>query len=195
MIELSPERPADSAAIEALLDAAFGPDRLKKISYSFRHGVEPLHDLSLVARAGDTVIGTIRAWPIAVESSPVPAILVGPVAVDRAWQGGGTGRRLIEAALAGARRQGIALAVLVGDTSYYGRFGFAPAAAWGLVMPRENPDRVLALVLDPGVAIPSGRLMPQRGCPAAARSHLRPEASPLARIVSACAAGTGREKK
>jgi predicted N-acetyltransferase YhbS len=37
--------------------------------------------------------------------------------------------------------------VLVGDIDYYARFGFAPAAPMGLVMPGEQPHRLLACEL------------------------------------------------
>jgi len=63
----------------------------------------------------------------------------------------------MRASLARATAAGHRLVVLVGDEPYYGRFGFRPAAEWGVSMERESPARVLALPLDGSEAvIPSG---------------------------------------
>ena len=50
LVSIEAEAPADSPAIEALLDEAFGADRHKKQSYRFRQHVGPVEALSLVAR-------------------------------------------------------------------------------------------------------------------------------------------------
>ncbi|HLY56902.1 MAG TPA: N-acetyltransferase [Stellaceae bacterium] len=163
MIDIRPEQPGDAAAIEYLLDEAFGADRHRKISYTFRRGVERIEGLCLAARDGDALVGTIRGWPIAVGTHEGPALLVGPVAVARARQGTGLGGQLIGEVLHRGRAIGLSLAVLVGDMSYYGRFGFTPAAGYGIIMPREVPARVLALALDPEIPPPSGELQPWDG--------------------------------
>jgi predicted N-acetyltransferase YhbS len=159
MIEITLEQPHDAAMIECLLDQAFGPHRINKISYRYRRGVEALHPLCLVARDDGAFVGTIRNWPIAIEDSEVPTILVGPVAVDPARAGCGIGAQLMNEAMKRARVAGYRLAVLVGDEPYYGRFGFAPVQHWGLVMPDEVAARVLGLLLDPALAVPRGRLI------------------------------------
>lgn len=155
MIEITNERPPDAAAIETLLDQAFGPGRMAKSSYSYRKRVSRIWPLCLVARDGDEIVGTIRYWPIAIGGTP--ALLLGPVAVRASLQSTGVGGLLMRASLARATAAGHRLVVLVGDEPYYGRFGFRPAAEWGVSMERENPARVLALPLDGSqAAIPSG---------------------------------------
>jgi predicted N-acetyltransferase YhbS len=53
--------------------------------------------------------------------------------------------------------------LLVGDYGYYRRFGFRPAAPHGIVMPGENPARLLALPLAPGALdAVAGPLQPWR---------------------------------
>lgn len=157
MIEITNERPTDAAAIETLLDQAFGPGRLAKSSYSYRKRVSRLWPLCLVAREADALVGTIRYWPIGIGPQAAPALLLGPVAVRADFQSTGVGGLLMRASLARATAAGHRLVVLVGDEPYYGRFGFKPAAEWGVSMERENPARVLALPLDGSdVAIPSG---------------------------------------
>src|SRR5579859_3267157 len=160
MIEITNERPADAAAIETLLDQAFGPGRLAKSSYSYRRRVGRLWPLCLVARAAGEIVGTIRYWPIGIGRTAAPALLLGPVAVHDERRSSGVGGLLMRASLARATAAGHRLVVLVGDEPYYGRFGFKPAAHWGISMERENPARVLALPLVTAEAdaapVPSG---------------------------------------
>ena len=157
MIEITNERPSDAAAIETLLDQAFGPGRLTKSSYSYRKRVSRLWPLCLVAREADEIVGTIRYWPIAIGPIAAPALLLGPVAVRAAHQSTGVGGLLMRASLSRATAVGHRLVVLVGDEPYYGRFGFRPAGEWGVSMEREHPARVLAMPLDgSAAAIPAG---------------------------------------
>jgi predicted N-acetyltransferase YhbS len=157
MIEITNETPADAAAIETLLDQAFGPNRLAKSSYSYRKRVARLWPLCLVARDADTVVGTVRYWPIAIGPMAAPALLLGPIAIRDDLRSTGVGGLLMRSSLARAAAAGHRLVVLVGDEPYYGRFGFRPAAEWGVSMARESPARVLALPLDGNDGpIPSG---------------------------------------
>jgi predicted N-acetyltransferase YhbS len=157
MIEITTERPSDAAAIETLLDQAFGPDRLAKSSYSYRKRVSRIWSLCLVAREAGEIVGTIRYWPIMIGDTP--ALLLGPVAVRGDQRSTGVGGLLMRASLARAEAAGHKLVVLVGDEPYYGRFGFKPAVQWGIAMERESPTRVLALPLGDSVAaIPAGRV-------------------------------------
>lgn len=165
MFSITTERAEDGPAVETLLDRAFGPQRQSKLSYGYRAGVAPAVHLCLVARADThgSIVGTIRYWPIAIGARRLPALLLGPLAVEPSLAGQGIGRALIRQSLdmaAWARHSSV---LLVGDESYYGRFGFRPAAAHGIVMPGENPARLLALELVPGaLAQASGTLQPRR---------------------------------
>jgi predicted N-acetyltransferase YhbS len=158
---LEAERPDDGPVIEALLNRAFGADRKTKISYRYREGVAPLAPLSRVARGADALLGSIRYWPIRVGPRHGPALLLGPVAVEPVLKGQGIGKALIRATLADAAQLGHSLVFLVGDTAYYGQFGFMPAARFGFVMPEEQPHRlhVIELAGRP-IAEHAGELLP-----------------------------------
>lgn len=177
MFDITTERPEDAAAIEKLLDTAFGANRQSKISYRYRMGVEPVRDLRLVARLKGKVVGALRFWPV--EIGPIgmhgagePALLLGPLAVDPLLQGRGIGTALMRQGLdmAAWARHGVVL--LVGDIGYYARFGFRAASSHGIVVPGENPNRVLARPLSFGAfSGVSGIVRPQgqfrrlvRGC-------------------------------
>ena len=191
MVEILPQSPEDSAAVDALLDIAFGPDRMKKTAYRLREGVAPVEGLSFVAKKDGELVGTIRFWPIVIktESRPqrlVPALLLGPIAVEPSLKGQGIGIGLMRTGIAAAKGLGAKIIVLVGDLDYYNRVGFSREPALGLRMPGPvDPNRLLALELEPGalagVAGPIGRAKGQKAkaveitakAPAARRSHRR----------------------
>ena len=151
MFELSTPRPEDSSAIEDLLDQCFGADRQSKASYGYRRDVPPVMGLSLVARDGCSIVGSIRYWPIRVGHARLPALLLGPLAIAPDRQGQGIGaalvRNTVDLAAWGRHR----LVLLVGDPPYYARFGFQPAAPHGIFMPDEKGERLLCSALDPSV--------------------------------------------
>jgi predicted N-acetyltransferase YhbS len=116
--EILPQRPQDHQHFDALLDRAFGPDRLNQTVYRLREGVEDLPDLRFVAvdRHG-SLLASLRFWPVMIET--VPAILLGPLAVDLAvdpaLQGQGIGKAMLRRGLAEARRLGWRICIVVGE--------------------------------------------------------------------------------
>jgi predicted N-acetyltransferase YhbS len=154
MIELVELMTVDPAAVERLLDRAFGPARLGRTAYKLRDGVEALPGASLAACDDGALVGSIQLWPVQFTSDDgtrVPLVLVGPVAVAPARQRDGIGRMLVAEALA---RVPDAAAMLIGDPEYYGRFfGFSAAqtGGWRLPGPVER-HRLLAR----GAGVPGG---------------------------------------
>lgn len=155
-MHLEPAGAADSADIDFLLDAAFGPDRRARTAYRLREGVEPYRGLSLVAREHGRLVGSIQCWPCELwdGASAHDITLLGPVAVAPDLQGTGLGKQLMRASLEAAAACGHDALVLIGDPEYYGRFGFiaAPTAGWAVPGPVER-HRLLAR-LAPGVVLP-----------------------------------------
>ena len=78
MITIRPEKPADVAARETLLDVAYGAVRFAKPSQRLREGREPA--LSFVAFEQGRLIGTVRLWAVSAGAGR-PALLLGPLAV------------------------------------------------------------------------------------------------------------------
>lgn len=164
------ENPGDVVARERLLDVAMGPNRRRKSSEAIRRGRIPAEGLALVARdpAGH-VIGTVRLWDIDAGITPegraVPALLLGPLAVDPAHAGKGIGGALMRAAVLEAKKRGHGAILLVGDAPYYERFGFLADKAATLMMPGPfERHRFLALELRDGwlagaagIIVPTGR--------------------------------------
>lgn len=165
-VSIKPLAAADPAAVEALLDAAFGTDRHRRTAYRLREGCAWLPPYSLAAfDAAGLLCGSLQIWPIALASgeSLTPLLLVGPVAVAPAHQRGGIGRTMMTQALAAMEAAGEPASLLIGDADYYGRFfGYdaAPTRRWIVPGPVER-ERLLARVA-PGVMLPAdGALVPR----------------------------------
>ncbi len=155
-VQPAPEAPAEVGAREALLDRVMGPARFFKPSERLRRGRKPADRLALVARDGGRLVGTVRLWHV--RAGAVPALLLGPLAVDHTAQGDGIGAALMRLAIARASMIGHASIILVGDPEYYERFGFSAGLTTGLVMPAPvERRRFLGLELIPdGLAATSG---------------------------------------
>ncbi|MDB5715557.1 MAG: N-acetyltransferase [Sphingomonadales bacterium] len=140
---------AEPAAVEALLDDAFGADRHGRTAYRIREGMEIIAALSLAAfDSEDRLVGTLQCWPVALDD--VPLTLVGPVAVLPGLQRGGIGRAMMAALM--AKRQPNPL-VMIGDPEYYGRFfGFSADATQQWTVPGPVDRRRLLCKSD--IALP-----------------------------------------
>lgn len=152
MFRLMQEKPRDRAEVEWLLDLAFAPGRTALSSYQLREGIEPIHDLCMVARDEyDVLAGCIRYWPVRIGDAGHAALLLGPIAVHPTRQGEGLGALLMGESLDRAVHAGWSRVLLVGDAPYYARFGFSADFTRDLVFPRPyNPERLLARPLVPG---------------------------------------------
>lgn len=128
------ETPAHAAAIERVLDRAFGPGRFAKPSERVREFAPPLLALSRVAVADGAVLGVCRISEIAIGEHR--AFFLGPLAVDPDAQHGGLGHLLVNEAVAACRADGRGAAiVLMGEPSFFGAQGFVRIPADRVVMP------------------------------------------------------------
>ena len=167
MSPIRTERPQDGPQIEALLDRAFGAGRHARPSYRLREGAAPVRALCFVAEAEGRIVGTIRHWPVRVGTA-LPALLLGPIAVDPAHERQGIGRCLVRSALDKAAAAGHGAVVAVGTPAFLGRFGFAPAQRYGITLPGfDEPHRLLALPLATGALDGAGGTIARVSPPAA----------------------------
>lgn len=181
MVDIAPQRPGDGPAIEHLLDLAFGPGRALRPSYRLRQGAAPVTALGFTARDGGRLVGTLRFWPVAIDlgdanggavGGSIPALLLGPLAVDPRYRRQGIASRLVAAGLDRAGGLGHGIVAAVGDAWMFGRFGFTPAAAMGLAMPGPVDEACfLALALDDGALDGvAGMLCPARALASSGQS-------------------------
>ena len=150
MIQIRAEHHHDVGARERLLDACFGANRRTKTSERLRAGRLPARGLAFSATRAGRLVGTLRLWHVEAGNG-IPALLLGPLAVDPALQRHGLGRVMMHAALGRAEALGHGAVLLVGDAPYYARFGFAEERTAGLTLPGPFARaRFLGLELKPG---------------------------------------------
>ena len=152
MFHLMQEKPADGHEVEWLLDLAFGPGRTGLSSYQLRRGVDPVAELSIIARDEyNSLAGAIRFWPVLIGETGDAALLLGPIAVHPTRQGEGLGALLMAESLERASASGWTRVLLVGDAPYYVRFGFSREVTRALDFPKPyNPERLLGRALVEG---------------------------------------------
>src|SRR6201987_2946170 len=141
------ERTSDVVAREALLDACFGENRHMRTCQRLRDGRAPAEGLAFSAVAHDgRLVGTLRLWHVS--AGGVPALVLGPLAVDSAYRKLGVGAALMVHAIAAATARGHRAVLLLGDAPYYSRFGFSAEKARELILPGPfERERLLALEL------------------------------------------------
>jgi predicted N-acetyltransferase YhbS len=170
------ERTSDVAAREALLDACFGEGRHTRTCQRLRDDRAPAEGLSLSAVRGGTLVGTLRLWHVS--AGGVPALVLGPLAVDPACRGLGIGGALVNRALTLAKARGHGAVILLGDAPYYACFGFSDHKTGELTLPGPfERDRLLALELHDGaldgawgMIVPTGRPLLDRAAAGSRRA-------------------------
>ncbi len=145
------EQPADVAAIDRVVEEAFGQRDEADLVVELRREKAVL--VSLVALIGEQVVGHIaftRAEIVGAECTwPVAALA--PVAVLPDSQRGGIGIALVEQGIVACRALPMPAILVLGHPEYYPRFGFTPASQVRVECPWPAPDEAfLALELETG---------------------------------------------
>jgi len=161
------ERASDAAAREALLDACFGANRQLRTCQRLRDGRAPAEGLALSVVRRGRLVGSVRLWHVSVGGKP--ALVLGPLAVDPSCRALGIGAALMNHALAAAKARGHEAVILLGDASYYARFGFSAFNTADLSLPGPfERERLLGLELRNGaldgacgMIVPTGVLTPE----------------------------------
>jgi len=143
------EKASDVVAREALLDACFGENRHLRTCQRLRDGRAPAEGLAFSAMAEGRLVGTLRLWHVS--AGGIPALMLGPLAVEASSRKFGAGTALMDHALAAATTRGHRAVILLGDAPYYARFGFSPEKMAELSLPGPfERDRLLGLELAAG---------------------------------------------
>ena len=177
------ERTSDVAAREALLDACFGDNRHARTCQRLRDGRAPAEGLALSAVRQGRVVGSVRLWHVS--AGGIPALMLGPLAVEASSRQLGVGAALMDHALAAAKARGHRAVILLGDAPYYARFGFSAAKTAELSLPGTfERDRLLGLELFEGaldgawgMIAPTGAPMPKSKASRARKPLLVPRAA------------------
>ena len=158
------ERTSDVAAREALLDACFGDNRHTRTCQRLRDGRAPAEGLALSAVRQGRLVGTVRLWHVS--AGGIPALMLGPLAVEASSRQLGVGAALMDHALAAAKARGHRAVILLGDAPYYARFGFSAAKTGELSLPGTfERDRLLGLELREGALDGAWGMIAPTGAP------------------------------
>jgi predicted N-acetyltransferase YhbS len=148
-LAILPETEADALPIERLHERTFGPGRHARTASRIRERVAHRLELSLIARIGTLLVGSVRQTPVCIGDTP--ALFLGPVTIEPPFRSRGIGQALVARALEAARAHGHRLVVLVGDEPYYGRLGFRAIPKGRATMPGPtDPARLLVCELAAG---------------------------------------------
>lgn len=144
--EIREEALGDAAKVFEVEASAFETTAEAQLVDLLREQVKP--HLSLVAAAGDAIIGHVFFSPVAIEGNEAPSVGgLAPLAVRPDLQGRGVGGDLVRAGLQRALRLGWKAVFLLGDPAYYSRFGFELAAPHGFHYVSEQFDPGFQLIL------------------------------------------------
>lgn len=142
MVRVRRERPADRAAVQALIGAAFAaadqPDPPVEVALNDHLRSDPafIPGLTLVADADGVVVGQLTcSYGLLDDAAGTRLVGVGPVAVLPVQQGRGIGSLLLRTLIAAADAAGERALILLGSVDFYRRFGFVPAADLGIGAP------------------------------------------------------------
>ena len=148
MFRITQQTQADSAVIEDLMIEAFGPQRYDRSVWALRPGA-PVASLCLVGYDDDQPIGSLRFWEVTLGDETI--LLLGPLAVQPHVRGRGFGRQLVHEGMRLASLGKWRLVLVSGEPDYYPKFGFVPAAGYGLDWPGfVEPERLQFCELVPG---------------------------------------------
>lgn len=162
------ERASDVVARETLLDACFGANRHTRTCQRLRDGRAPAEGLALSAVREGRLIGTVRLWHVS--AGGIPALVLGPLAVEANSRELGAGAALMAHALAAAKARGHRAVLLLGDAPYYARFGFSALKTGELSLPGPfERDRLLAVELVEGALDGAWGMIAPTGKPAVSK--------------------------
>jgi len=125
------EIPVDAAGIDRLLRASFPTGAEADLVHELRE--DGLLTLGVVATDDEGgVVGYVAFCPVDIQGEDRNWVGLAPLAVEESQRGQGLGEKLVYEGLDSLNEFGYAAVVVLGEPSYYGRFGFKPAAAHGL---------------------------------------------------------------
>lgn len=152
---IRPEAPEDIPAIEAMTKSAFlaapHTNHKEQLILAALRDAGAL-TVSLVAEMDGSIVGNVAVSPVSISDNASGWFGVGPVSVLPKLQGRGIGSELMREVLTRLSGQGASGCVVLGDPSYYRRFGFMNNAR--LVLPDVPSQYFMALSF--GHPLPSG---------------------------------------
>ena len=166
---IRPEAPRDFAPIREIHLLSFGRENEANLVEKIRGSRDFNQSLSLVADfegrpAGHVLFSRVWIQPPDPKLPEDVALALAPLSVHPDFRNKGIGSELVTQGLKTCRHHGYTLVIVVGEQSYYARFGFVPARPKGLEVPFPVPERaflVAEIVPRPGPGIKGTIRYPQ----------------------------------
>ena len=137
-IIIRPETVDDFPAVREVVNLAFANDEESIADLIEALRAEPGYtpELSLVAVRDGAIVGHVifSEARIETDSGVIPAMALGPLCVHPDWQQRGIGGQLVREGFEACRRLGHRIAVVIGHSTYYPRFGFQRGRPLGIEM-------------------------------------------------------------
>lgn len=140
-VSIKQELHSQRDAVHEVIRAAFKQDNEVELVKQLREEKSFIPELSMVAMVDDKVVGHAMLSPAFIEkvdSERIEVLALAPVAVHPDYQNQGIGKKLVNSLLAitevrfGDIYRGI---IVLGDCSYYSKFGFVQASQFGVCAP------------------------------------------------------------
>ncbi len=151
MPSIRAEQPRDVEVVRALLLASFRREAEARLVDRLRASGKIT--AALVAEEKGRILGHVIFSRVSAhgDSADADVIALAPLAVEPAFQRLGIGSALVSAGLERCRLDRQRRVVVLGDPVYYARFGFQPAARFGLKCPVPGPAAAfMAIECEPG---------------------------------------------
>ncbi len=161
-IEIIPDGPHFDKEVERLCTQSFGPGRFAKAASLLRENNVCKYSLSraIASPDGDGIIAACRIYGI-IDDNGKDALFLGPIVVDKEFQGNGIGAMLLGSVIAACDNIDHSAIILVGDLPFFGQFGFTKVPEGQLILPAStNSNRLLWRVQKSALAqdLPFGKL-------------------------------------
>jgi putative acetyltransferase len=147
MVVVRAEQSADAQAIRLVHEACF-PTLAECRLVDLLRQANKL-SVSLVAEVDCRIVGHVAFSPVHANARAI-GIGLAPVAVIESHRRQGIAAQLIRSGLDASRQAGFGWAVVLGEPEYYQRFGFRPAAEYGLIDEYGGGPAFQVLELLPG---------------------------------------------
>ena len=123
-IEIRENMQVDLAAIESLYPRVFPDEEVLPLVRDLLRKAPVA--LSLVGTIDSRLVGHVIFTRCSVAGSSDRSALLGPLAVEPAWQRQGIGSALVQNGLGRLEYEGVSQVFVLGDPAYYARLGFLP---------------------------------------------------------------------
>lgn len=144
-MHIRPEEERDWAAVQAVYESAFDTLTEARLVAALREQAQPV--VSLVAEDGGSVVGHIMFSPVVLAGHPELKMTgLAPMGVAPRQQRRGIRSALGRAGLEQCERLRFGAVVVLGHRGYYPRFGFSPAAHFGIRCEYEAPEGAFMVV-------------------------------------------------